>query len=193
MNTYLVRTKADQTLMGIFCAANVSDLATIIDSVFDANECEYLQLRANEGLFIEAQFITQNGQVELVHPDDIQVPPSSEDGMDEAFDALVEPSEEALEAAERMMLTGEDEYIPPVLEPTMALADRLQQAHRTNEWRPVVDLAPAKGARPYRLPTLSTDHVVKTHSINAESIAAKLMKGTLTPATFIHNASRRHH
>ena len=196
MNTYLVRTKLDQALMGIFCAASPVELATVIDEVFNADECEYLQMKANEGLFIEAQFVMQaspevggSDQVTLVHVDD---PAAIEDSFtrEENFgaDMANEAGAEAQREAELLMLAAEGEYIAPVLEPTGTLNTRLQSAHRAGEWQPVRP-RPARTARHAKRETSA----LLNKPINPDSIARKLMEGALNPANYIHNASQRRH
>lgn len=184
MNTYLVRTKSDQTLVGIFCAASTSSLAALVNEVFDANECEYLQLKANEGLFIEAQFVTESAvapgetdEVALVHVD-------GEPDMG----YVTIPSESACVAAELLMVSGASEYVPPVLEPTPELHERFQLAHRKGEWRPVTNGPTNVSATP------SQTHKPRTlASTNSDTIARKLMLGSLTPVTFVRSASTRYH
>lgn len=111
MHAYLVRTKIDRTLVGLFCARSVADLARLIDTVFDARECEYLELRANDGLFIEAQFLNVPGptpdapeQEVLVHPDDplleAQAPEESAGSIARDIAAVIERQATRLHAHE---------------------------------------------------------------------------------------------
>lgn len=180
MKTYLVRMIADQTLMGVFCAESTSKLADIIDNVFDARECEYLELRPNEGLFIEAKFATiptEDGdgkRVVLTHVDD----PLNCNTVDEEDELL---DEEPLLETELLIAIAEEDYVPPVLEPTYALNDRLQAAEVENEWQPV------------REGRQTAAFEVHMNQIDSESIARKLIQGALNPATFIKPPSNRIH
>lgn len=176
MKTYLVRTKSDQVLMGVFCAASPADLAKIIDTVFDARECEYLELRPNEGLFVEGQFVTavtgdEGEQVLLTHVDDPLISPSSDEDADDEL--LAFPDVDLFEA-------DEEEDIPPLLEPTEALHARLQQAK--NEWQPLqLDTKPLEPVEVYLA------------RLDPEVIAKKLIRGALNPASFVRPPSSRLH
>jgi hypothetical protein len=212
MNTYLVRTKSDQTLIGMFCAESVTNLARLIDEVFEASECEYLELKNNEGLFVEAKFVTmptQAGDAErvmLTNVDDIAIPDLDEEEIAEAMGG-------SAEIADLIVEGGADEHIPPVLEPTQALSRRFQSAHRLREWQPVVAASEQAEASSIRVDGASQMKPLLIYSapcaaaagtrlstyagtaphINAERIANKLMKGELNPASFLYNGSRLVH
>jgi hypothetical protein len=128
MKTYFVRTRTDQALVGIFCAASPKALASIIELMVEPEDCEYLTLKANEGLFAEAQFVhapsQENGKAATVF-----LTNSADDAMLDQDSALDEEEEDSLvgqvhagSPLERAM----QEVIPPILEPTEALMDRLQ-------------------------------------------------------------------
>jgi hypothetical protein len=129
MKTYFVRTRTDQALVGIFCAASPKALASIIELMVEPEDCEYLTLKANEGLFAEAQFVhapaQENGKGATVF-----LTNSAEDAMLNQDAVVMDDDEEdslrgqvhAGSPLERAM----QEVIPPILEPTEALMDRLQ-------------------------------------------------------------------
>lgn len=151
LTTFLVRTQADQTLVGVFCASSLKALSKLLSPMADPEECEYLALQANEGLFVEAQFV----HAPAISPDEedavflTNVPEQyAEDsgGIEEEGGAL--QGSAALQAA----LTEE---IPPVLEPTEELNTRLQVAEKAG-WTPICSrkVAPAlarRGTPPMRV------------------------------------------
>jgi hypothetical protein len=121
MKTFFVRTRLDQALVGVFCAASPTALAKILEAMVEPADCEYLILKANEGLFVEAHFV--------------QAPAQESGRRDTVFltnvpDEVIDSDE--IEAAAPAIRTGGAlkaamaEVIPPVLEPTDALMDRLQ-------------------------------------------------------------------
>lgn len=145
-------------------------------------------MRANEGLFVEAKFVTKAPvapgkpeRVILTHVDDVQ----------EMEDRISERAQDAEDAANLILLSAEDEYIPPVLEPTFELSQRIQSAHEISDWRPVVARqAGGTKSAAQRPPACA---LTSSPAINSDSIACKLMAGGLNASTFIRNASTRHH
>lgn len=170
--TYIVRTQADQTLMGVFCADSIQQLAGMIDEVFDSRVCEYLALGSNEGLFIEGQFTTRDGfngerEITITSVDDPELQECGDfDDSDEASALIGEH--------------GADEYIPPVLEPSEGLTKKLQSAHKKGAWK---SFSPAKSS--------TSEQPKKTAP--SDKLLNALTKGALSPANFFANASTRHH
>jgi hypothetical protein len=126
MKTYFVRTRLDQSLVGIFCAASERALAAVIELMVEPADCEYLVLKANEGLFAEAQFVrapSQEGKGDTIFltntPDEIlTADPDELEGDEDGAHRTLDTHGELKHAM--------DEVIPPVLEPTEALMARLQ-------------------------------------------------------------------
>lgn len=153
MKSFLVRTIEDHTLLGVFCADSPEAIEAIIAPMIDPADCEYLVLKANEGLFVEAQFVHVPSELpnttERVYltntPEDYldlctEVETSKKSnilGNDSRLSALCGPGGPLKEAFDEALEEALDEQIPPVLEPTEALAERLNIAEQ-GAWRPVV-------------------------------------------------------
>ena len=121
MKTFFVRTRLDQALVGVFCASTPKALAKILETMVEPADCEYLILKANEGLFVEAHFVRapaqESGRRDTIFLTNV---PDEELGADELEEATARSVPGgALKAAMA-------EVIPPVLEPTDTLMDRLQ-------------------------------------------------------------------
>lgn len=121
MKTFFVRTRLDQTLVGIFCAASPNALAKILEAMVEPADCEYLILKANEGLFVEAHFVQapaqESGRRDTIFLTNVPDEVLDSDEIEEAGASKGESG--SLKAAMA-------EVIPPVLEPTDVLMDRLQ-------------------------------------------------------------------
>ncbi len=134
MMTYLVRTRADCTLVGVFCASSEGALAKIISPMIEPEECEYLALKANEGLFVEAQFIRVSCETadmrDRVYLTNSPMDFIESDSQEPAQEGLI-PNLKEICAQGSMLKEALEEEIPPVLEPTEALAERLHTVERT--------------------------------------------------------------
>jgi len=56
MQTYLVRARGSKRLVGVFSAMGSDGLFHIVDELADPFECEFLELQAGEGLFVDGKF-----------------------------------------------------------------------------------------------------------------------------------------
>lgn len=68
-STFLVREARTRRLIGMFCARRSNDLFVLLDEQTDPFECEYLELRAGEGLFIER--LLHAADTPYGHPDGV--------------------------------------------------------------------------------------------------------------------------
>lgn len=153
--TYLVRTAADQVLIGLFCEKSIAALVKTISGMIDPKDCEYIVLREGEGLFVEAQFVSVSLEaseakedVFLTNEPEQFVTDEScgEGGSSRATEQDVKALKNTLTSAADSRLAEQigdafedalKEVIPPVLEPTEALSKRFN-AKALCGWRRLV-------------------------------------------------------
>ena len=67
-STYLVRDARTHRLVGLICARRSNDLYTLIDDRTDPFDCEYLELRPGERLFVDELLAAGHGGRDQVVP-----------------------------------------------------------------------------------------------------------------------------
>ena len=68
-STFLVRDADTGRMVGLFCARRSNDLFCLLDERVDPFGCEYLELRAGEGVFVDPEGLTPTGARPPAAPD----------------------------------------------------------------------------------------------------------------------------